>query len=116
MAKGSRRSAGTRRGWQQWSEAEARAALKELAESGLSDASFARGRGFSTQRLRYWKRRLAGAEEVSFVAVPLPKSALTPAMIEIACDDVVVRVREELDVGYVARLAMAIGAARARRC
>ena len=108
-----------RRGWQQWTEAEARAALKELAASGLSAESFARSKGYSTQRLRYWKKRLMTSGLVPFVAVPLPvstrSSVMAGAHIEIAWGDVVLRVREDLDVEHLARIAFAL-AGRTRRC
>ncbi|MBL8717422.1 MAG: hypothetical protein JNL79_15650 [Myxococcales bacterium] len=112
-----------RRGWQQWSEDEARAALAELSRSGLSEAAFARRGGYSTQRLRYWKARLSAPEStrtttaMSFVAVPLPMASRTSSMarhIEIDCDGIVLRVREEADVEQVARLTVAL--VRARRC
>ena len=96
-----------------------RTALKEHAGSGMSADAFAASKGFSSQRLRYWKRRLAGAS-LSFVAMPLAvstTSALTAdrARIEVACDDFVLRVREDLDVEHLARIAFAL-AGRAPRC
>jgi hypothetical protein len=111
-----------RRGWQQWSEDEARAALAELSRSGLSEAAFARRGGYSTQRLRYWKARLSApgstrtTTAMSFVAVPLPtpRTSSMARHIEIDCDGIVLRVREEADVEQVARLTVAL--VRARRC
>ena len=107
----------TRRGWQQWTETEARAALKEHAASGVSADAFARSKGHSTQRLRYWKKRLTTTGLVPFVAVPLPVSTRSSgrAHIEIDWADVVVRVREDLDVEHLARIAYAL-AGRNRRC
>jgi hypothetical protein len=103
---------GTRRsivgGWRRWGEHEAREALEELASSGESAASFARRRGISTQRLAYWKKRLAAGTAPRFVAVAL-SPAPSPAWIEIAAGGMVVRVREHLDVDHVARLVEAIG-------
>lgn len=52
---------------------------------------------------------------MSFVPVPLPVAPKTER-IEIACDEVVIRVRESLDVAHVARIAVALSAERARRC
>lgn len=89
----------------------------------MSDAAFARRGGYSTQRLRYWKARLSApgstraTAAMSFVAVPLPMASRTSAMarhIEIDCDGIVLRVREETDVDQVARLTVAL--VRARRC
>lgn len=118
-ARAKRRDA--RRGWQQWSESEARAALKEHATSGMSAEAFARSKGFSTQRLRYWKARLTRTDAVSFVSVRLPSVAKSPATtapdrIEVVCDAVVLRVREDFDVEHLARIAVALSEARARRC
>src|ERR1700736_3993543 len=89
-------------GWRQWTEDEARAALAELARSGESMAEFARSRGFSTQRVRYWRKRLGAIRAVAaFVPVRLPVAAPTTvaaAAIEIVSGGVTVRVREDLDV------------------
>lgn len=110
-----RRTTGsTARGWKQWTEAEARRALAEHAASGMSAAKFCQTKGYSTQRLRHWAKRLAPARAMSFVPVALP--APSPGRIEIACDDVVIRVRENLNVAHVARIAVALSAERARRC
>jgi hypothetical protein len=109
------------RHWQQWTEAEARAALRDLAKSRMSAASFARARGIASGRLGYWTKRLAEAGPVSFVAVSLPAAAsrATPtterAHIEIAYEDVVLRVREDIDVEHLARIALAL-AVGARGC
>ena len=43
-----------RRGWRQWTERDAREALAELARTGESLAEFARRRGVSGERVRYW--------------------------------------------------------------
>jgi transposase-like protein len=91
-----------------WREREAREALTELASSGESAASFARHHGISTQRLAYWKKRLAPETGPKFVAVALPP-ATSPSWIEIAAAGVVVRIREQVDVDHVARLVEAIG-------
>ena len=98
-----------RRGWHQWSEAQARAMLSAFARSGLSAAAFAKSRGVSAQRLRYWTRHLAEEARVEFLPVSLPVP-IPPhaAVIEIAVGDVVVRVREGLDVEHVARLVVAL--------
>ena len=107
------------RGSQRWSDDDARTALKELAKSGMSAEDFAEGSGYSAQRLTYWKKRLSAAPVVSFVPVELPVASMsTPAQghIEISCDAVVIRVREDLDVEHVARIAFALSAGRARRC
>lgn len=111
--------AARRSGWHQWTEDEARAALAELSRSGESEAAFARARGFSTQRIRYWKKRLGTTTAVP-AFVPVRLSALTtaatrPPTIEIISRDVTVRVREDLDVEHVARIVEAL-AGRGREC
>lgn len=109
-----------RRNSQQWTEAEARAALRDFANSGLSTSAFARTRGISPQRLAYWRKRFAEAGPVAFVAVSLASATRAPsgterAHIEIAYhDDVVLRVREDIDVEQLARIALAL--ARVRGC
>lgn len=121
------RASDPRRGWQQWTESDARAALAEHARSGKSAAEFCRINGYSTQRLRFWAKRLSRASTVSFVSVELARppstrssSALSGSSprghVEMVCDGVVVRVREDLDVEHVARIAIALVQERARRC
>lgn len=114
MSKGTRTPAVGRR-WKQWSEGEARAALAELARSGESASRFARIRGFSTQRIAYWRKRLAGASTPAFVSVAMPPLSATRAPIEIVVADVVIRVREEVDVEQLARIVDAL-ARRDREC
>jgi hypothetical protein len=96
-------------GWRQWREPEAREVLEELALSGESAASFARRRGFSTQRLAYWKKRLASDGAPKFLAVALPAPPTTARWVEICAGGVVVRIPEEVDEDRVARLVEAIG-------
>jgi transposase-like protein len=100
--------------WQQWSEAEARGMLEELASSGDSMAKFARRKGVSRSRLAYWQRRLREVSAPEFVALALPPAA--PAFIEIVGEGFVVRVREERGAEEVARLAVAIGRLARRAC
>lgn len=102
-----------------WSEASARSALRELSESGLSTAAFARSKGISTQRVWYWQKRIGHIEPVSFVPVVLPVATKPPARgaaIEIVCGEIVVRVREYIDVEHMARIVAALSEARRRRC
>ena len=109
----SRTASSEGRRWRQWTEAQAREALEGLAASGESLGSFARGRGVSPQRIAYWRKRLGEPASAPFVAVTLPESR---AWIEVMVGSVVVRVREDLDVGHVARLVEAIGRARDGAC
>jgi transposase-like protein len=105
------RTADGRRRWRQWTEAEARAALAELAESGESQAGFARRKGVSSNRLAYWRKRVGETASVpSFVQVRVPAARTAPegACIEIVIDDVAVRVREEIDVSRLASVVRAL--------
>jgi hypothetical protein len=100
----------TRRGWRQWGIEEARAALGEQARSGKSDAAFARDAGCSTQRIRYWRQRLAEIDRVRFAEVPVPVPPTPPpsiATVEITIGPIVVCIRE-LDESAVARLVLAL--------
>jgi hypothetical protein len=103
-----------RGGWQQWSEAKARRMLAAFARSGTSASAFARSRGITTRRIQYWSKRLIDEPSVEFVPVPIPgPAAALDARIEIAAGDIVVRLREGIDVEYLARLVIAIGGRRA---
>jgi transposase-like protein len=111
------KTADGRRRWQHWTEEQARAALDELAQSGLSVAKFAQSKGVSAQRISYWKKRLAESVPMSFVAVvpAIPSRPPTSPGIEIVLDGVAVRVREDLDVEHLARIVDAL-AQRRRGC
>jgi hypothetical protein len=115
----SRETAQERGGGHRWTEEAARSALEELARSGESAAEFARSRGFSAQRIRYWQKRLGESPAVpAFVPVRWPvaaRAAVVTPTIEIISGGITLRVREELDVEHVARLVEAL-ANRARGC
>ena len=106
-----------KRGWRQWTEHEARTAIEQFARSGLSQAKFARSKGFSTQRLVYWKTRLDQAARPAFVRVELPRAEASsaPRQVEIVAGAVVIRVREDLDVEQLARIVDALDRGQ-RRC
>lgn len=79
---------GERRGarqWRQWSPEQAKRELDEWESSGESLAGFARRRGYSTQRLRWWRDRLAQwtGEASSGFARLVPAVAI-PAKVEAA--------------------------------
>lgn len=103
------------RAWRCWTEAEARAALASLAASGESELAFARRNGISRQRLRYWRARLGRAvASPAFVAVEIPSAGSQAPTIEIQVGEVLLRVRENLEVEHLARLVRAL--ARAEAC
>lgn len=102
--------AGGRR-WTQWTEAEARAVVEELASSRESAAAFARRKGVSKSRIQYWQERLKGAP--AFVRVDVPRvEPRACSHVEIVCGAVTIRVREDLDVERIAAIASAIARAR----
>ncbi len=61
-----------------WSEVEARSVIEAWRRSGLPLERFAKQRGFVPQRLRWWRSRLARAEQAVSLA-PLP--ALLPVRV-----------------------------------
>jgi transposase-like protein len=100
-----------------WTVADARAALTELAASGLSVSTFARREGLHGDRLYRWRRRFAGESKGPGVAGPAP----TPALIEIhpnprraepveiiLASGVTLRVAETIDPSALAHLVMAL--------
>ena len=112
MARGAKgRVAGARR--RRWTLEQGRTAIESLARSGLSSSTFARREGISRARISYWKTRMGDGGGAAFVAVALPVASR--GQIEIAHGEVVLRVREDLDVDHVARIVFAL-AARARGC
>lgn len=84
------RKAGRRSGWRQWTPDEAREVLEAWRESKLPLATFARKRGLTAERVRWWRQRLGDWEE----AAPA-RTALVPAMItgEMAAEAAAVTLR-----------------------
>jgi|SRR5580658_3508129 hypothetical protein len=110
------KTADGRRRWQHWTEDQARAALEELAQSGVSIAKFAEMKRVSVQRLAYWRKRLREAGPTRFVHVDVsPARRAAEPCIEILVDGVVVRVRQELDADKLVALIDAL-ARRPRPC
>jgi hypothetical protein len=95
-----------------WTEAEAREALREFRESGLSAAGFASKKGISPTRLPYWAERLEKrpSDTIDFVAVRVPSQHGA----EVEYQGVMVRAGA-LGVEELAQLVVAI-ARRARGC
>ena len=103
------RTADGRRRWQHWTEEQARAALQELAMSGVSMAKFAAIKGVSAQRIAYWKKRLADAGSPGFVGVDVSTAVTSAgAHIEIVFDGITVRFPEVVDAKRVAELVDAL--------
>lgn len=87
-----------------WSEADARAAIAALEESGESVARFAAHQSIAAHRLYGWRRRLSGAtpaialHRFAEVARSSERVSLPEAVLEIVLPNgVVVRVRHGFD-------------------
>jgi transposase-like protein len=52
-----------RSGWRQWTADEGRRAVEAWQASGLPLETFARQRGVTAQRIRWWRQRLDGRGE-----------------------------------------------------
>jgi hypothetical protein len=96
-----------------WSEADGRAALAAFEASGLTRAAFRRETGISTQRLKWWRRRLGATAEpagkIEFVPVELEPRAIAAdlaphALVEIVLGEIRVRVGPGFDAGALRRL------------
>lgn len=98
-----------------WGEIEGRSTLAALDESGETMAAFAGRHGYSVQRLRFWRKRLGRGARVGFQQVTLPvvstqvRGSQDDAIIGITVGDVVLRVREGIDVERLAELVRALG-------
>ena len=65
-----------KRGWRQWTAEDARRELSDWRASGKSQVAFARERGYSKQRLSWWRDRLAQWNG--------PSAALSPVLVPAA--------------------------------
>jgi transposase-like protein len=101
------------RGWRQWSEEDARSALAELSSTRESVTEFARRKGVSVERIRYWRKRLMQHEVPAFMAVPVSDGAR--AQIEIAVAGLTMRIREDVDLERLSDL-VDIVTRSSRRC
>jgi len=104
-----------------WSEEEARAALDELSRTSLSEAAFARSKGVSKERLRFWRKRFAARSahgRPAFVAVELPSAAAPrvadagSAGIEMVVGNVALRVPTTINIETLADLVTALNRRR----
>lgn len=97
-----------RSGWRQWKADEGRRVVEAWRASGLPLETFARQRGLTAQRVRWWRQRLGdwgGASEESRRLVPAVVTGLAPVRAATAAvmtvrvaGDVVVEI---VDVGAV---------------
>lgn len=96
-----------------WKIADARAALKALAASGLSVGAFAQREGLDSDRLYRWRRRLAGDREARVPATPAvieirPTSRRAELVEIVLASGVTLRVSETIDAFALARLVAAL--------
>jgi hypothetical protein len=110
-----------RRG-KRWTVAQARQVIEQWKDSGKSAVAFAAEQGFSATRLSYWTKQIetVAPKFAKFVPVPIdarvattPRSALG---IEIEVGGLTLRVGDDVDVRYVARLVAALQTDGAERC
>jgi hypothetical protein len=96
--------------------------MEQWQASGKSAVAFAAEQGFSATRLSYWTKQIeAVAPKVPrFVAVPINARIRTTSRsalgVEIEVDGLTLRVGDDVDVRYVARLVAALQTRGAERC
>jgi hypothetical protein len=96
-----------------WTEVEARAALEDLARSGLSEQAFASREGLDLQRLQRWRRRFEAESDTTaseparptFVEVPRREAAVLELVL---LSGRVLRMRESIDPEVLRRIALAL--------
>jgi hypothetical protein len=112
----------TRRRGKRWSQAQARQVMEQWRASGKSAVAFAAEQGFSATRLAYWTKQLEAVapQGPRFVAIPITARSTTTSRgtlgVEIELDGLRLRVGDDVDVRYVARLVAALQARGADRC
>jgi hypothetical protein len=105
-----------------WTLAQARQVIAQWQASGKSAVVFATEQGFSVTRLSYWTKQIAAVAPKAprFVAVPItarsPTTSRNAHGVEIAVDGLTLRVGDDVDVRYVARLVAALQTRGAERC
>ena len=110
-----------RRG-KRWTLEQARQVIEQWRASGKSAVVFAAEQGFSATRLSYWSKQIEAMAPKSprFVAVAINAAAPTTARsalgVEIEVDGLTLRVGDDVDVRYVARLVAALQTRGAERC
>jgi len=99
------RKAGRKSGWRQWTADEAREVLEAWRESGLPLATFARKRGLTAERLRWWRQRQGDWKGAGVATMSLVPAVITGEMSAGAAAAVTLRagalVVEVVDVGAV---------------
>lgn len=95
-------------GWKQWKEEDAVRELHAQRESGEAAGTFARKRGYSSERLRRWRERLEQKAAPRFLAVrviagPLPEAPPVPLEV-VLHGGRVLRVGRGFDAGQLGEL------------
>ena len=102
-----------RRG-KRWTLEQARQVMEQWKASGKSAVAFAAEHGFSATRLSYWSKQTeaVASKAPKFVAVPIdariPTTSRSARAVEIVVVGLMLRVGDEVDVRYVARLVAAL--------
>lgn len=102
-----------RRG-KRWTLEQARQVIEQWKASGKSAVAFAAEQGFSATRLSYWRKQIdaVARKAPKFVAVPIdartPTRSRSAPGVEIEVVGLMLRVGDEVDVRYVARLVAAL--------
>jgi hypothetical protein len=110
----SKSESGRKRRGKRWSLAQARQVMDQWQASGKSAVAFAAEQGFSATRLSYWTKQIEAVapKAPTFVAVPIttgnPTTSRGARWVEIEVNGLTVRVGDDVDVGYVARLVAAL--------
>jgi hypothetical protein len=109
---------GNNRRAKRWTTDHAREVLARWRASGKSATVFAAEQGITATRLSYWAKQIEHMKAPEFVAVSVPASHLSPsrAVIEIEVSGLTLRVCENVDELYVARLVAALQARGSARC
>lgn len=105
-----------------WTMEQAREVIGQWRSSGKSAIAFAAEHGFSATRLSYWCKQIeeVARESPKFVAIPVP-AAETPRSraalgIEIDVAGLTLRVCENVDALYIAKLVAALQTRGAQQC
>lgn len=105
-----------------WTLAQARQVFEQWQASGKSAAAFAAEHDFSATRLAYWTKQIetVAPKGPRFVAVPIaariPTTSRGARGVEIEVDGLTLRVGDDADVRYVARLVAALQTRGGERC
>jgi transposase-like protein len=104
---------------QRWTAAKGREVVERWRGSGQSAAAFALQHGISASRLSYWSKQFEQQESngtPQFVAVAVRAERSSVHAVEIGLGDLMLRVHEGADPGFIAQLVSALQCGRTQRC